>query len=154
VAPGDRPEDDVPADPGGTAGPGGEGGARAFMADAVRKAVLTGLGAVFLTEESARKVAREWKLPRDVVSYVVQQAGGAKDEIVRVVSEEVRKFFENPALRRELIRMISSMSIEIQAEVRLKPARTGKKVEAKVDVDSVKPRFRRRGQDDEEPTEE
>jgi hypothetical protein len=153
VVPGDRPEDDAAAPEPGAGGAIPEGGARAFMADAVRKAVLTGLGAVFLTEESARKVAREWKLPRELVGYVTQQAGGAKDEIVRVVSEEVRKFFENPALRRELIRMISSMSIEIQAEVRLKPARSGRKIEAKVDLGSVKPRFRRRP-DDEEPSDE
>ena len=65
----------------------------------MRKAVLTGLGAVFLTEESARKLARDWKLPKEIVAYVVSQAGGAKDEIVRVVSEEVRKFFESEALR-------------------------------------------------------
>jgi hypothetical protein len=152
VAPGDRPEGDAPPDAESPGAQVGEGGARAFMADAVRKAVLTGLGAVFLTEESARKVAREWKLPRELAAYVAQQAGGAKDEIVRVVTEEVRKFFESPALRRELIRMISSMSMEIHAEVRLKPARGGKKIEAKVDMAGVKPRFRRR--EDEGSTEE
>jgi hypothetical protein len=150
---GDRSGDDAPPPEPGAAPSTPEGGARAFMADAVRKAVLTGLGAVFLTEEGARKLARDWKLPREVVGYVAQQAGGAKDEIVRVVTEEVRKFFESPALRRELLRMISSMSIEIQAEVRLKPARGGKRLEAKVDLGSVKPRVKRRPAD-EEPSEE
>src|SRR5689334_23999595 len=81
------------------------------VADAVRKVVLTGLGAVFLTEEGARKLARDWKLPKEIVGYVTSQASGAKDEIVRVVSDEVRKFFESPALRREFLRALSSMSI-------------------------------------------
>ena len=154
MGPEDRPfgppgeEDPEPA-----SGAAGEGGARAFMADAVRKAVLTGLGAVFLTEEGARKLARDWKLPREVVGYFAQQAGGAKDEIVRVVTEEVRKFFESPALRRELIRMLSSMSIEIQAEVRLKPARGGKKAEADVKLAGLKPRFKRHAAGDEPPEE-
>ncbi len=118
---------------------GGDSGARGFVADAVRKAVLTGLGAVFLTEEGARKLARDWKLPKEIVGYVVGQAAGAKDEIVRVVGDEVRKFFESEALRREFLRLISSMAIEVRAEIRLKPDKHGK-VEPHVKVGSVKPR--------------
>ena len=97
---------------------------------------------MFLTEEGARKVAREWKLPKEIVGYIAGQAGSAKDEIVRVVTEEVRKFFESEALRREFLRVMSSMSIEVHAEVRLKPARGGK-LEPEVKVASVKPRLRR-----------
>jgi hypothetical protein len=103
----------------------GDGGGRGFVVDAVRKAVLTGLGAVFLTEEGARKLAREWKLPKEIVGYVVGQAGGAKDEVVRVVNDEVRKFFRSEALRREFLRLLSSMSIEVRAEIRLKPGEGG-----------------------------
>ncbi len=120
--------------------PPGEPGApaRGFVAEAVRKAVLTGIGAFFLTEEGARKLAREWKLPKDVASYVVGQAQGAKDEILRIVGQEVRRFFESAAFRREVMKLIGSMSIEITAEVRLKeaPAKGRSHV-------SVKPRFRR-----------
>ena len=129
---------------------GEHGGRGSAVADAVRKVVMTGLGAVFLTEEGARKLAREWKLPKEIVGYVTAQAGGAKDEIVRVISEEVRKFFESPALRREFLRVLTSMSIEVHAEVRLKPSKGGV-VEPDVKVSSVKPRLRRR---DEEPGEE
>src|SRR6266568_1071500 len=144
-----RSDDEIeegPATPGGV-GEDADGGARRAFTDTVRKAVLTGLGAVFLTEEGARKVAREWKLPKEIVVYIAGQAGGAKDEIVRVVSEEVRKFFESEALRREFLRVISSMSIEVHAEVRLKPSRAGK-VEAELKVASVRPRVRRGRADD------
>src|SRR5919201_2205395 len=128
-------EDDKPAE---TQDPTGEHAGRgAGVADAVRKVVMTGLGAVFLTEEGARKFAREWKLPKEIVGYVTAQASGAKDEIVRVVTEEVRKFFESPALRREFLRVLSSMSIEVHAEIRLKPARGGH-VEPEIRVSSVK----------------
>jgi len=68
------------------------------------------------------QVRREWKLPKEIVGYVLSQASGAKDEIVRVVSEEVRKFFESEAFRREFLRLLSSMSIEVQAEISLKPS--------------------------------
>ena len=127
--------------------PPDDGSPRGFVADAVRKAVLTGLGAVFLTEEGARKLARDWKLPKEIVSYAVAQAGGAKDEILRVVTEEVRKFFESEALRREFLRLLSSMSIDVHAEIRLKPSRSGE-VQPEVKVSSVKPRVRRTRDED------
>lgn len=139
-----RPEDeDLTPEPGeAPCEENGEGSARRAFTDTVRKAVLTGLGAVFLTEEGARKVAREWKLPKEIVGYIAGQAGSAKDEIVRVVSEEVRKFFESEALRREFLRLISSMSIEVRAEISLKPSRQGK-VEPHLKVSGVKPRVGR-----------
>lgn len=150
MAPGPDEDEHLPEetreDPSAPAGPG-DGGARRAFTDTVRKAVLTGLGAVFLTEEGARKVARDWKLPKEIVGYIAGQAGSAKDEIVRVVSEEVRKFFESEALRREFLRALSSMSIEVHAEIRLKPNRHGK-VEPQVKVSSVKPRVGRRAHEE------
>ena len=137
-----------PADPAAGEPDDSESTSRSFVTDAVRKAVLTGLGAVFLTEEGARKLAREWKLPKEIVGYVVSQAGGAKDEIVRVVGEEVRKFFESESLRREFLRALSSMSIEVHAEIRLKPSKTGELSAPEVKVSSVKPRVRRTREDE------
>ena len=116
--------------------------AGAVVAETVRKAVLTGLGAVFLTEENARRFARDWRLPKDIAGYVSGQVGTAKEEIVRVVSDEVRKFFESPALRRELVRMVSSMSVEVRAEISSKPAPRGKAPQPQVKVTSVRPRVR------------
>ncbi len=113
-------------------------GGRGFVAEAVRKAVLTTVGALFLTEEGARKLAREWKLPKDVASYVVSQAQGAKDEILRVVTQEIRRFFESETFRREFMKLIGSMSVEVKAEIRLKEAKGKPEVRA-----SVRPRFRR-----------
>ncbi len=115
---------------------------RGFVAEAVRKAVLTTVGALFLTEEGARKLAREWKLPKDVAGYVVSQAQGAKDEILRVVGQEVRRFFESETFRREVAKLISSMSIEVHAEIRVKEAKGKTETRA-----TVRPRFRR--EDDE-----
>lgn len=93
-----------------------------FVADAVRKAVLAGVGALFLTEEGARRLAREWKLPKDLIAYVGAQAAGAKTEILRIVSDEVRRFLQSEALRREFVKALSSLAIEVKAEIRLTEA--------------------------------
>ena len=102
---------------------GGDQSSRNFVTDTVRKAFLTGVGALFLTEEGARKLAREWKLPKEVFGYVTSQATGMKDEVMRVVSEEVRKFFQSETMRQEFLKMLTSMSIEVNAEIRVKDAR-------------------------------
>jgi len=119
---------------------------RNFVTDTVRKAFLTGVGALFLTEEGARKLAREWKLPKDVLGFVTSQASGMKDEVMRVVSDEVRKFFQSETMRQEFLKVLSSMSIEVNAEIRLKEARG--KVKPVVQRVSVKPSKRA---EDEEP---
>lgn len=127
---------------------GSDQGSRKFVADAVRKAFLTGVGALFLTEEGARKLAREWKLPKDVLGFVTSQATGMKDEVMRVVSDEVRKFFQSETMRQEFLKVLTSMSIEVNAEIRLKDARG--KVKPVVQRLSVKPGQSKRA-DDEDP---
>jgi len=112
------PDPDAPEPPGPAGGPGTVG----FVADVVRKAVLTGVGALFLTEEGARKVAREWKLPKELASYLVGQAQGARDEVLGVVAREMRRFLESEVFRRELFHLLESMTLEVQAEIRLKEA--------------------------------
>ena len=104
--------------------PGTEAGARGLQ-DALRKALLAGMGALFLTEEGARRLAREWKLPKEVVGFIGQQASGAKDEVLRVFSDEVRRFFESEAVRREVTRALSSMVVEVKAEIRVRPDEQG-----------------------------
>ncbi len=122
-----------------------EGGGRGFLAESVRKALLAGVGALFMTEEGARRVAREWKLPKDVIAYVGQQAQSAKDEILRVFAEEVRHFLESEAVRREFWKALSASTVEVRAEIRVRPDATGKpRPGADVSVRRRRPRKPRR----------
>jgi len=117
----------------GAASPGG-------LQDTLRKALLAGMGAIFLTEEGARRLAREWKLPKELIGYLGSQAAGAKDEVLRVFSDEVRRFFESEAVRREVARALTSMVVEVKAEIRVRPAEDGKLVpEVKADVKARRP---------------
>src|SRR5512136_3366536 len=114
-------EPEIPQDP--TSAPDeapGAPGTVGFVADVVRKAVLTGVGALFLTEEGARKVAREWKLPKDLATYLVSQASGAKDEVLRVLGQELRRLLDSETFRKEILRSVENMTVEIHAEMRLK----------------------------------
>jgi hypothetical protein len=115
------------------------GGARGLIPDGVKKALLAGVGALFMTEEGARKLARDWKLPKEVIGFIGQQASGAKEEVLRVFSDEVRRFLESDALRREFWKALSAMAIEVKAEIRLVPAGEGEAPRPQVKA-SVRPR--------------
>jgi hypothetical protein len=124
-----RPPDHDPLDPTGAA----DEEPRGSIADGVKRAILAGMGALFLTEESARRLAREWKLPKEVIGFIGQQAAGAKDEILRLFSDEVRRFLESEAVRKEFWRALTENTIELRAEIRFRPDAEGKprpKVEA------------------------
>ena len=122
----DRPAiDGAAAEPVQASGPTGGPAGSSSLQDTLRKALLTGMGAIFLTEEGARRLAGEWKLPKELIGFLGAQASGAKDEILRVFSDEVRRFFESEAVRREFARALSSMVVEVNAEIRVRPADDG-----------------------------
>ena len=122
------PEDpfDLPAPPDGVDDLGGAPGeGRGLIPEVVKKAVLAGVGALFMTEEGARRLAREWKLPKELVGYIGGQAQAAKDELLRVMGSEVRRFLESDAIRREFLKALADNTIEIHAEIRVKPGPDG-----------------------------
>ncbi|HEY6097964.1 MAG TPA: hypothetical protein VIW03_00950 [Anaeromyxobacter sp.] len=116
----------VPEDPLETAEEAGAEGSRGSLADGVKKAILAGMGALFLTEEGARRLARDWKLPKEVIGFIGSQASGAKDEVLRVFAEEIRRFLESETVRGEFWKALTENAIEIRAEIRFRPDGAGK----------------------------
>jgi len=93
---------------------------RGLIPEGVKKAILAGVGALFMTEEGARRLAREWKLPKELVGFIGGQAQAAKDEILRALGAEVRRFLESEAVRSEFLKALADNTIEIRAEIRLR----------------------------------
>lgn len=101
----------------------GEGrGAAGFVPEFVRKAAVAGLGALFMTEEGVRGLAGQMKLPKEVLAFLLSQAEKTKDDIGRVVSEEIRRFLQSEKLREEFLKLLSGMTVEVKAQIRLVPS--------------------------------
>jgi hypothetical protein len=96
---------------------------RGFVTDFVRRMAAASLGAVVMSEEGIRKVAGQLKLPKEVLGLVLAQAEKTKEDVGRVVVEEVRKFLQSDRMRDEFLKMIAGMTIEVRAEVKLVPDR-------------------------------
>ncbi len=114
------------------------------VADMLRKAMVASLGAVFMTEEGIRTLVKDLKLPKDVMRFVLGQAERSKDELLRIIGEEVRRFLESAALRREVMRLLSEMTLEVKAEIRLRPEGEGGAAVPVVKVSEATARRRRK----------
>jgi hypothetical protein len=93
-----------------------------IVPDIVRRAVLTGVGALFMTEEGIRNLVGEMKLPKDALAFLVSQADRTRGEVTRVVTHEVRRFLESETLRREIWKVLTGVTVEVHATIQLKPS--------------------------------
>ena len=94
---------------------------KGFVPEIVRRAVLTGVGALFMTEEGIRNLVGEMKLPKDALAFLIAQADKTRGEVTRIVTQEVRRFLESETLRREIWKLLTSVTLEVNATVQLKP---------------------------------
>lgn len=73
------------------------------------------------TEDVLRSVIGELKLPKEVVSYILETVDGTRREIVRVAAREVREFLESANVTDEISRMLTTLTFEIRTEIRFVP---------------------------------
>jgi hypothetical protein len=93
-----------------------------LVPDIVRRAVLTGVGALFMTEEGIRNIVGEMKLPKDALGFLLAQADKSRAEVARIVTSEIRRFLEGETLQREIWKLLTSVTLEVNASIQLKPS--------------------------------
>ena len=98
-----------------------------------KKALLTSLGAIFMTEESIRNILGEMKLPKEAMGFVVDQAKKQKDDLVSVVAAEVSKFFSKINVHEEIQKALSHLHVHVDAKLSFSPK--GRPLTKKVEVD-------------------
>lgn len=91
-----------------------------LVPDLVRRTVNAGMGAVFSTEDSLRRLTRDLNVP-NVAGYLGDAAEGTKDKVLEVVAREVREFLSHVNLSDEIARMLTTLSLEVKTEIRFIP---------------------------------
>jgi len=90
-------------------------------AEMMKKVLTVGVGAFFLTEESLRGLVSEFKLPKELLSAVLDSASKSKDEFLKTLSREmisqVMERVDPVALVEEIL---SRNEIEFKVQVNLK----------------------------------
>jgi hypothetical protein len=114
--------DDFPPDPLDDDYEQPHSGRAGFVPEFVRKVAVAGLGAIFMTEEGIRNLAGQLKLPKEVLGFILSQAEKTKDEVGRVLTDELRRFLQSEKLREEFVKLMSGMTLDVRAQIRLVPA--------------------------------
>lgn len=98
------------------------------IGDAVKKIFTTGVTAAFMTEESVRQYLAELKLPKEIISLVIQSANKSKEEITQRVGKEAVAILQKIDFARELSRFAENHKFRIVMDVEItkrEKARTG-----------------------------
>ncbi|MCP3104893.1 hypothetical protein LZ198_39110 [Myxococcus sp. K15C18031901] len=135
--------DDFPPDPlidDDRQGREGRSGPAGFVPEFVRRMAVAGLGALFMTEEGIRNLAGQLKLPKEALGFILSQAEKTKDEVTGAITEELRRFLQSEKLRDEFLKLISGMTLEIKAQVRLVPPDKAEKLGSDDEAEPPEPR--------------
>ncbi len=97
------------------------------VSDWVKKTVMTGVGAVFMTEEGIRNALSDMKLPKNVIAAAVSQADKTKKEISGLIAKEVRSFLDRIEVEDIIQKALAGQSIEIRATIRFSDNKPEKK---------------------------
>jgi hypothetical protein len=89
-----------------------------ILPDSIRKALVSGISALFMTEEGIRNMLSDMRLPKDAMAYLVQQTERTRKELFRVVSQELKGFLKSADLTREVRKALLGMKVQVRAEVR------------------------------------
>ena len=91
------------------------------LSEKLKKALSAGMGALLFTEESIRNYVKDAKLPRDIATYVVQNASRGKEELVSYVAKELTGMLQRMDVVTELERLLQRNTIRIRADIELIP---------------------------------
>lgn len=103
------------------------------VSEALRKAISTGYRAVASSEEGLRSVIVD-AIPKELVLYMMRQADAAKDEVVRIFGQQIRRFLDNLDIAGEIQKVLTSVSFEIRTEIRFIPNDSVVKPHARIRV--------------------
>jgi len=87
------------------------------MTDLARRILLTGLGAIFMTEEGIRKSLGDMKVPKDAMSFLIDTMRKQKDEALGLIATELSRFFSKVRVHEELQKALAGLQLHLDAKL-------------------------------------
>ncbi len=99
----------------------------AYVPDTVKRALFTGAGMLFMTEEGVRKSLSEFNLPREAVNYLIKQSERGREEFFANLQREMHWFFSRIDATRLVKALLNDLSVEINATITLRTKKPAEK---------------------------
>lgn len=90
------------------------------IGDIIKKVVSVGVGAAFMTEESVKKILEDLPLPKDIVSGLIQNAKGAKEDFTNGIREELRTYLSKVDASKIVTDVLDKYDVEVEAKFKFK----------------------------------
>ena len=94
-----------------------------YVPDTVKRALFTGAGMLFMTEEGIRRALSEFNLPREAVTYLIKQSEKGKEEFFASLEKEMHWFLSRIDTTRLLKNVLDDLSLEVHATITLHSGR-------------------------------
>lgn len=106
-------------------------GERPWWSDAVKDMASAGLATLFMTEDSIRSYLREKKLPKELVSDLMDGIGRKKSDLYSLVAQEVTKVFSKIDVTKEMTRFLEEHKIAFEGKISFEPKNETKKTDSR-----------------------
>lgn len=87
------------------------------MTDMARRILLTGLGAIFMTEEGMRKTLGDMKIPKHAMGALLNTLLKQKDDLLEIVAGELGKFLSKIKVHEELQKALAGLQVHVDAKL-------------------------------------
>jgi hypothetical protein len=115
------PPDSGTGGSGGTGGPSRRKRLEGVIPELLKRAIEMGVDRAQDAPESLKHFVGEMKLPKEIVTYILQQVDETKNGLFRVVANEIRDFLEHTNISSEMKKMLTTVQFEINTTVRFSP---------------------------------
>lgn len=86
----------------------------------IKKVVSVGVGAAFMTEESVKKILEDLPLPKEILTGLVQNAKGAKEDFTNGIREELRNYLSKVDASKLASDILDRYDVEVEAKFKFK----------------------------------
>jgi hypothetical protein len=87
----------------------------------LKRAIEIGVDKASDAPESLKHFVSDLKLPKEIVTLILQQVDETKNGLFRVVAKEIRDFLEHTNISSEMQKMLTTVQFEINTTVRFTP---------------------------------
>lgn len=90
------------------------------IGDVFKKIASLGMGAAFMTEDAVKNLIGDLPLPKDIVSGLIQNAKGAKEDLTKGLRDEFRKYLSKLDTNNIIDYIAQNYDVEVEAKFKLK----------------------------------
>lgn len=97
------------------------------LSDAIKKVVLTGVGTLFLTEEAVRNTLGDLKLPKELLTGLLENANKQKQEFLGLLVKEMVGVLSKIDVPSELKKFVDGRKLRVNVEFSFEPVKVSSK---------------------------